>query len=927
LSTFPSALVFAPALDFAPAVAQALIARHRHELPDLSRLKLLVPHAGMIAPLRTALAEAAGGSVLAPQASTLRAFAATRAPQALAPLHCRLRLAEEIARHASIFPEQDPQRAADALFDLAEELTLAQTEPSLDESAFTLRLRRGYGAPDSHWLSREAQIVHRLWLAYRESFGEAAPAAAYALGLFRSATAEVGPVYWIGFDRLDGCERAALRRMLNEGRAAFWTQGRLAGRDGAATRSLFDSLGIADPGFIEAPPSGRGSLLDAGLSSDAGAPGDRRPATAVGGHGLRLVTARDPEHEARCVDLAVREALLSGATRVAIVTSDRRLARRLRALLERAGIALHDRIGWPLSTSRAAAAVDAWISVVETDFHYRPLFNLLRSGFFGDEGTEAEAADLLAMTLVYGKPSVIGGIRQWQQALHTLANPGLTSLLDRLQRAAGEIRVGSRPRAANEWPAALRRSLHSAGLLQGLGSDQAGARMLDELALLEATLSGLAQPMGWHAFRILLDRRLEEARFGALAPAGSTSPRVTLHALEQTQGLRADALIFAGLTPSRLPPPTPSTPFFNATVRCELGLEGRESRYALGLLQFRRLIEAAPVVVLSHAPESVGEPATLAPWVDALSAYASAAGAPLQDLALARRAARPDTEIVNPSTAPRPAQPAAPPAEPGLIDGSLSATAHQALIDCPYRFHARHALQLVAPQPPDAPASRADFGDIVHRILKAFYQPVAGLPEPWRGALAAAETSRVEDHLGQLAQAAFADEVRKRPLAELWYREFLALVPWLAGRLIERGDSQVDVEARQDLDRAGWRLLGTADRIEARPEGRAIIDYKTGHTPDPAAIASGEAVQLPHYALLFGGARAVEYWDLKRARIVGLEGTALAELLPAVERRLLSIANRLQAGIPMPASGEHHVCERCEYSGLCRRWALPRGSA
>ena len=64
-----------------------------------------------------------------------------------------------------------------------------------------------------------------------------------------------------------------------------------------------------------------------------------------------------------------------------MVTEDRRLARRVRALLERAGIALQDSGGWALSTTSAAAALERWLETVEEDFAHQPLLDVLKSPF------------------------------------------------------------------------------------------------------------------------------------------------------------------------------------------------------------------------------------------------------------------------------------------------------------------------------------------------------------------------------------------------------------------------------------------------------------------------------------------------------------------------------------------------------------------
>src|SRR5204863_1320866 len=135
-----------------------------------------------------------------------------------------------------------------------------------------------------------------------------------------------------------------------------------------------------------------------------------------------IVEAGGAEHEARCVDLAVRQALLAGTQDVVVLTQDRRLARRLRALLERAGVPLQDHAGWALSTSRAAAALDAWLECLEGRFRYRPLLDLLKSGF---AKVDPEALDRLERRVICGQ-GIDGGL---SALIAAAQSPALETLL------------------------------------------------------------------------------------------------------------------------------------------------------------------------------------------------------------------------------------------------------------------------------------------------------------------------------------------------------------------------------------------------------------------------------------------------------------------------------------------------------------------
>lgn len=907
--------ILAPGVDL-PEVAAGLILReHGDRLPDLSTLTLVVPHPALATALLRALVRAAGGALLAPRILTLAQLAP--AAEAASPLACRLRLAEAVARFRFLFPGQTPLRVADALYALFEELDQQQVELPGDEAALESLLQRGYGAPRPlAALSREAQIVHRLHRAFREELGARAPAVArrQALAETLAQWPETAPLWLIGFDALAPYEATALRPLRSLPNFRVLSQGRLEGRDGEALRRLFAALGqLPEP--LPGAEHGRSRLLDAALADQGLAQSRALALGAVETGDLALVEASDPEHEAQIADLAVREALLAGARRIAVVCPDRRLARRLRARLERAGLRLADRGGWALSTSRAAAALDAWMSCLDSDFPFRALFAVLKSGFL--DGGEAWAGRLEPEAQ---RRQIAGGAARWRELMDGAAE---LSRWERLLSAARQLRPGPGPQPALALADGLLASLEHSGLASGLAGDSAGARLLERLRELREALAGTGLEPSWLAFRALVDAALEDASFAS----GDPGSPVQLLTLAQTPGLSADAVILTGATPALLADPG-SSPFFNRGVRRELGLATVAERQALALSRLRGLLEAAPRVRVIYAPGESGETAQLSPVLAAIAAFAEASGQPLrQDRALAARA--PLAEIAADSPLPEAVRcPPAPAADPGLVERQLSASGHQTLVDCPYAFHARYTLGLERLDEADAPVDRRDYGDRVHRILRAFEEAAPGLPPPWTGRRDEAALPAIEQHLHDLADALFAADLAARPLAQLWRSEFGAAIPWLAGKLCEWPGARIRVEAELEAVRDGWRLRGKADRLEDEGVRKRLIDHKTGDSPSRKAMLAGEAVQLSHYALLAEPVTAIEYWNLKEQKASGLDGEPLQDLAYSISERLQGLSGSLRAGAALPANGADSVCERCEFHGVCRKgdWGRTGGS-
>ena len=894
-------------LPFADAVVETLWSACAAQAPDLSQLTLVTPTPGLSQALQGAFLRRAGGALLAPASHTLRTLAPTVGAMR-SPLACRIRIAEAVTRFRKLFPAQAPLLVADSLYALFDELTRQQLAPEADEAALLARLQRGYGLPRPlAALSREAAIVHRLYAAFIEDVGAAAPAAASAIALAETLAAWPSdrPLIFAGFDALTPAEAMPISAALGRG-AWFFAQGTSSGRADRSVQRLFAALGIV-PAQAASEATPRSALLHACLADDA--PAGARAAALRGASpdGLVLAAARDAEHEAQMADLAVRKALLGGARRLAVIANDRRLARRLRARLERAGIALVDRGGWALSTSRVAAALNDWLTCAERDFPYRALLDLAKSGLLPQGADWASTAEPLAY-----RHGIEGGWNHWRRHAQGAAQ---IDWLDGLAHAAEALNTLRGPRPAAAHAKALDESLQRLGLKPALAADEAGARVLQVLADLATALADSSLQLSWAAFRALLDQALEETSFSLTATA---SP-VQLLTLAEAQGLSADVVVLTGATAALLAAPQ-GAPFFNASVRRELGLVTAAEQQALALTRLQRLLLAAPQVTVLYAPAEAGEPALPAPVLVALTAFAEAAGCPLpQDAQLALEA--PLAEIAVASA--QPSLLRAPRVKAGteivhlLDEKGLSASGHQALVDCPYRFHARYALGLSLADDPDEPLGARDYGERVHELLQAFYEPVADYPPPYEGDFGEPQRAAIVAHLQRLADQSFAADLDDRAMGRAWRETFARQVPWIATQLIAAGTLAVRVEVEINAQHEGVQLRGSIDRLEDDGEQQRIIDYKTGATPSAMSIKQGEQVQLTHYALP-RETSAIAYWNLKDEKVVEVADAPLEKLRNLVGARLHAMAAELRDGTTLPAHGSDAVCSRCDYAGLCR---------
>lgn len=897
-----TATLLPPSADLLARAAAGIVAQHRAALPDLSSIVVLLPTPAPLRALRRQIARAAGGALLGPQILTLSAFAAQHARErAASALDCRLLLARELENYTHLFAGQDALALADELYALFEQLSAQSPELANDERRFLARIEQAYGAR-LDGISREAGMVHTLWRAFLQQTEGRSPAVANARALQAAFAAPdaAAHIHLVGFDSVSASEAAAVRAALAAQRATLWLHGRTRGRDGAALAALCTQLHI-EPAVSGDDTDARGHWLDR-LFDDDGTPLRTRIANHPTAHLPHLQAAGGPEHEARIADLAIRQWLLAGHRDIAVVAQDRRYARRLRALLERAQVPLRDEVGWALSTSAAAASLAHWLDVCEHGFPHAATLALLKSAFHDPGRTQRKAVEALERAI--RERHVSAGLAR----LMSLGDEAY-ALLAPLETPAHKLRIGAGARPAHYWCEDLLASLRLLPLWTQWQHDDAGLTLSAALEELHAALQRSGLRLGWADFRRLLERTLERATFSNVATGGG----VRLLTLDQTHGLRCDALILAGAGAGQFPGKATAPALFNHSVRAELGLPHWGSAQQLALTRFRLLMQAAAEVLITWAPEDDGEPAQPCTWVEAMHVAGAPGAEALASLARSGRAEIADASATLPAAQRRPA----PASAAALLPASLSAGAHQRLIDCPYQFHAADVLRLRAPQDIDEPYSARDFGERVHEILARFLDPVARGDE----AQAALELER-------LAHAAFAPDLRARALAQAWLARFIALIPMLVDWLAERGALWPRAQAEVELQREaapGLRLHGRIDRLETAADGaQCVVDYKTGIAPSLSDVENGESVQATHYALLAEACTQVEYLLLSQDASQAsraLSGEALDDTRQGVRARLVEIHGALHGGAALPAHGDDDSCARCDHAGLCRKGA------
>ena len=611
----------------------------------------------------------------------------------------------------------------------------------------------------------------------------------------------------------------------------------------------------------------------------------------------RRVVCAGFEDEAQAAADEVLRALADGRAPVALVALDRALVRRVHALLERTpGLRVHDETGWRLSTTRAAARVMAALRAAAPQASRDAWLDWLKAD------AALPATTMLSLEAAWRErrappPDVEAAWLAQRQRLASLS-AGRQSLARWLQALADVLAPTGDDPAAQQVAAALRLDAASGG---APWQRAAGEARLD--------LAGFTR---W------VDDVLDA---GVYRPPAPREPHVVVTPLARLLLRPFGAVVCPGADDRRLGAWPAPDPLLGDAVSKALGLPTLAEQREREALAFAQLLRVAPAVLLRRR-EDGGEPLGASALVERAVR------------ARERQGAACGPEIAwQPALAPVERTPQRRPA-PAVVDGlpaRLSASAVQALRDCPYRFFARALLRLREADELDLDLEKRDYGSWLHALLLRFHEEREA-PRTADEDLAqlAALADRVQAEQGldaaQLLPFRTAFESFAPRYVQWLQRRDVAGWHWHAGEVDRTRDADAELPVR---------LVGRIDRIDRREgDGTAwqLIDYKTGAVDALKKTVREplEDTQLAVYAALVAGggdapsALQAMYLALdERDGPVEVVHDDVAATSAAFVDGLAADWRELRAGIGLAALGEGPVCERCEMRGLCRRdhWA------
>jgi ATP-dependent helicase/nuclease subunit B len=251
-----------------------------------------------------------------------------------------------------------------------------------------------------------------------------------------------------------------------------------------------------------------------------------------------------------------------------------------------------------------------------------------------------------------------------------------------------------------------------------------------------------------------------------------------------------------------------------------------------------------------------------------------------------------------------------------LVPESISISAYNSLVACPYQFYARYILRLNELDEVQEGIEKRDYGERVHEILRRFherYELVSEHPMPEQIAT-----------LREISEAVFADLLQQDFVARAWLARWFSTLPaYLEWQIANeaQGWRHAESESAFDWELEGVRLRGRIDRLDTKGEEKRVLDYKTQSEQvlRNKLREPGEDVQLACYAYAHEASDAA-FVSIENGKVKLVEPKQdMPQLAQLNTERLVRVMAKIRAGSGLPANGIDATCEYCEMRGVCRK--------
>jgi ATP-dependent helicase/nuclease subunit B len=955
-------------------VSKDIVKQYKGLLPDLRSITLFLPNQLSQSILREAIIEAVANqgydAIFPPEIITLRQWARNKYEinkPVLSQYARELILVDAIKQQPDLFSGANPWAVASELLSLFDSMALNGIEHIQFNNYY-----KGENQDISHALLHESDLVKVLWQAWQvqivdENYLD--PNHAYADALKNINTSKKDIFYCVGLDQLSKLECDFLNKTAKQSDLLFFSYAANSEFSNRADIWLKKYLNSdTQCNFIQSKTNNPySSLLDEVFIDNSLSIKQRAEAFAKIHadplpNRLSIYKSNHFEQHIQAIDLQIRIWINENKKNIGVVTNDRKLVRRLRAVLEHADITVNDAAGWALSTTSAAVVIEWWLQLAEERYPAKQLLALVNSPFFPVANTE-----LHERAVNYFEKEIIlafnlhNGIHRFRKAIEKAQAKDnfteakifdyLTDLLDKIEASSQLITKlhGSKSYPLHRIITELINSLKPIGLYTTLSSDDAGKQIIDLFEDQASHFKLVDNLVNWSEARRFMSRVFDQQNYKP--PTSKTS--VTFYSLDQSRLHSFDALVIASVDKSNFPGNSSNYIFFNEQVRTELNIPTWRDDHARHLHQFRSLLDSSEQILITVQIEQNGEKTSPCPWLEAIETFYHMAYGHMEyekDLAdkrLEYLISQASTSVSTSSDIALPSQSTQPNPVliPALKPDSISISQYQSLVNCPYQYFALSCLKLSQTDELSEELGKADFGSLVHQCIHAFFTNLPAYPGPFTNKVTTHNRKEAEEMLCSISNKVFSQTPDTGSEDDfnnaLWLHRWLNLIPRFMDWEIKRQATSTPISHEESMKitiNQSSRVHGRLDRIDKLENGYAIVDYKTGLAATKKSIDAGEEVQLPMYALLNDTHQQEISSDMVTSQVefvsIGKDNSVKSSAIIKQDElnnlknkhlhRLQTFFESLNHDTAFTALATDETCERCDAFGVCRKSAWDR---
>lgn len=869
------------------------LAEHIVQEGSVAHTICLIPNDFLIYDMTQALVHSNYEGLL-PTITTLRQWVDTHsAPPVLTPHHALLILADVLEQHRHLYGQGNAWGLASNLFGLFNELTLSGHSPETSWDDFEQQVQ-----PHAHtfdWLNKEAKMVHTLWQAWHaqmqeEQWQDNSTAYAQQLAQHAKQTHSYQRIVYVSPFKPSRCEQQWL--------------------DAQASRCHVSVI------KHHTPPT----------------PNRMRA----------IVECSSLEQHAYAVASNAERACKANVNTL-IVAEDRKLSRRIQALLNRQGIQVDDKSGWALSTTSIGACIEHWLRCIESDFAHTHLLDTLKSHCVNIEHAletfgyaQSECVFRLEQDVVRHE-NISSQLTRYQRALsrrlerleigESKPYKAVSAMLEHCGQSAEpllHLYKSKSEHPIHEFIDALFESLNHMGITQAITDDDAGdvvIKLLNDTRELSLANKSILPNTTWPSFRAWLNQALEKTYFRPPIDAQNTSGYVTMVTYAQAYFMEAGFYILCGVDDTTLPQRTPAMPFFSYRAQLDLGLEAKAEFEQRHKQVFLRLLHSHTPCLLTWQSQYDDTHVGLCNW---LLHEQSEHGLTLQT------EQHTTTNMVD-CILPRSLPTLPPYSKPKLnnlhkvLPSTISASAHQKLINSPYDYFISYMLGLRSEESVSDALKKSDYGSRVHRCLELFHTRVLAGEYEFSFPLNNANKTRAQALLQSIGKDVFFHDVTHYFENKAWYELWLSAIPiyvnWEIKNQTQWQPKHMEKVVNYALNEH-VHIKGIIDRVDASNEhdGMALVDYKTGLLPSKKDMNNGENVQLATYAITEPNTTQLTYLKInsKEEKSIQTENDLNdTDIIHRVCERLEQLHESLKKGEAITSHCDHPG-QSCWHKGICR---------